>query len=85
MASLTFSVANTALGSNSKSYTFTDAEIDRLIAAVKTFPGNAALTDLQALARWADWCKDRTVAMVLQIEQGRAAASAEAAVTRIGG
>lgn len=80
MATLTFNINSTSLIGN-KSYTLSDADVSRWISAYRKAliqrlgSSQAALTDAQVLAKWADDAVATTKDVVLQIEKSDASAS----------
>jgi len=70
MATLTIGLSGSATVNGSKNYTLTDAQVARLIAAMKYYFGST-LTDGQALVAWADGVIDHTKSQIAQAERNQ--------------
>lgn len=71
MATLTYTVSDTTHGTNTKSYTLSDADVARIIAAFKWNAAKQvddAITDTAALLRWAQYCNDSARSFVQRVE-----------------
>lgn len=81
MATLTFQLSGAARVNGSKSYTISDADVDKWIDWARTRFG--AGTDSQALIAWTQWCITLTVADVRRANVKTASDSAAAGVTPV--
>jgi hypothetical protein len=69
MATITFSISGSAVVTGTRSYTISDADIQRLLNAIKTFLNLApASTNAQILLAWAGWVRGRTIDLIKGVE-----------------